>query len=67
MRIHSRRVNAVMKRPTRPQILQTIPKKRPPHADFCGSCVFFFSAGWIFLVSANGPDILHEAPSPAED
>jgi hypothetical protein len=67
MGIHSRRVNAVMKRPTRPQIMQTILKKRPPHAGFCESCALFFFAGWIFLVSANGPDILHPAPAAAEE
>jgi hypothetical protein len=65
MTIHSRRVNAVMKRPTRPQMMQTILRKRSPHAGFGGSCAAF-SAGGIFLVSPSGPDMLPQAPPVVE-
>jgi hypothetical protein len=65
MTIHSRRVNAVMKRPTRPQMMQTILRKRSPHAGFGESCAFF-TAGGILGVSANGPDMLPQAPRVAE-
>jgi hypothetical protein len=66
MTIHSRRVNAVMKRPTRPQMLQTIPRKRPPHADFHGYRGFVSAIGGIFPVSANGPAMLPQAATFVE-
>jgi hypothetical protein len=66
MTIYSRRVNAVMKRPTRPQISQTIPRKRSPHASFGGCCALVSAAGGIFSVSANSPAMLAEPPTVVE-
>jgi hypothetical protein len=65
MTIHSRRVNAVMKRPTRPQMMQTILRKRSPHAGFGESCSFF-SAGGMFWGSTSGPGMLPQATPVAE-
>jgi hypothetical protein len=66
MTIHSRRVNAVMKRPTRPQIAQTILRKRSPHAGFGGCCALFSAAGGISSVSANDPAMLAETSAIVE-
>lgn len=65
MTTHSRRVNAMMKRPTRPQMMQTMLRKRWPQASLSESCAFF-SAGSILGVSANGPDMLPQASLVAE-
>jgi hypothetical protein len=66
MPIHSRRVNTLMKRPTRPQMLQTIPRKRVPHAGFSGHCAFLSAAEEISSVFVNGPAMLWQAPTSVE-
>jgi hypothetical protein len=66
MTIHSHRVNAVIKRPARPQMPQRICRKRSPHAGLGGCCALFSAAGGTFSISANDPAMLAETPTVVE-